>query len=230
MNRYAFLLGVFLTLLAPAITQAQTNTVPAPAPLPNISAPAALDIAKDGVDASLRGRLVSLYGTGTPTAMQKWWVMYYDPSVSSNGRAVKVENNQITRTYAAQGGVTYDDALVFPPGQVTSELPALTAAQAYADQHHLIYDHARVLLRVTSQKQPLRWRIELLKGTDNQGFVFVNAADGTFAMYAPPEEESHHDGGIAGDFERAGDTVKNTFLGIGGDLEEFFTGDRTVDQ
>jgi hypothetical protein len=79
----------------------------------------------------------------------------------------------------------------------------------------------------------LRWRVQLMDGPTNRGFVFVNTADGTFAMYAPPGSVpagSGTGGGVIGDANRAANDVKDTFLGIGGDLQEFFTGERTVDQ
>ena len=53
------------------------------------SATEAVNIAKDGVDPHLRDRIVSVYGVGTPAAIQTWWVIFYDPSVPSHGRAVK---------------------------------------------------------------------------------------------------------------------------------------------
>jgi hypothetical protein len=77
------------------------------------SANDAVNIAKEGVDPSLRDRIVSVYGVGTPAAIQTWWVIFYDPSVPSHGRVVKVDNGQITRTYEAKGGVVYSDSLTF---------------------------------------------------------------------------------------------------------------------
>ena len=152
----------------------------------------------------------------------------------SHGRVVKVDNGQITRTYEAKGGVVYSDLLVFPASQLTGEGPALVAAQNYAAQHSLAYDHVRALLRVTTKDQSFRWRVQLLDGSTSKGFVFVNASDGTFAMYAPPgsisAKSGTNTGGVAGDVHRAANDVKDTFLGIGGDLQEFFTGERTVDQ
>jgi hypothetical protein len=35
---------------------------------------------------------------------------------------------------------------------------------------------------------------------------------------------------VEDDARNFGNDVKNTFLGIGGDLQEFFTGQRTVDK
>jgi len=52
-------------------------------------------------------------------------------------------------------------------------------------------------------------------------------------MYKP--SGSHHASSGGGDSveasaNAAGNDIKNTFLGIGGDLQQFFTGERTVDQ
>jgi hypothetical protein len=153
--------------------------------------------------------------------------------VDSHGRAVKVENGQITKAYEAKGGVTYSKILTFPRTRVTGEGAALADAQNYAAQHAIAYDGVRALLRLTADKQTLRWRVELMDGTVNKGFVFTNASDGTFAMYAPPGSApsgSGTGGGVVGDAKQFGNDVKHTFLGIGGDLQEFFTGERTVDQ
>jgi hypothetical protein len=195
----------------------------------------AVDIAKDGVDPGLRGRVVSVYGVGTPEAIAKWWIIFYDPSVPSHGRAVKVEGGRITRAYAANGGVVYLKELTFRPGRVSGEGAALADAGRYAAQHAITYDGVRALLRLTSDHESLRWRVELMNGAENKGFVFTNADDGTFAVYAPPGSEpggggAGAEGGLVGDAKKFGNDVKRTFLGIGGDLQEFFTGDRTVDQ
>jgi hypothetical protein len=224
----AFIVGIVLAALTLQPSPAQT----APA---SGSARDAVNIARDGVEPGIRDRIVSVYGVGTPATIQTWWVIFYDPSVPSHGRAVKVENGQITRTYEAKGGVVYGDTLTFAPSQVTGEGPALAAAQNYAAQHALAFDHVRALLRITEKGQAYRWRVQLLDGSTSKGFVFVNAGDGTFAMYAPPgsvpsRQTSGTGGGVVGDARRAANDVKNTFLGIGGDLQEFFTGERTVDR
>ena len=194
----------------------------------------AVNIAMYGVDPSLRNRMVSVYGVGASTAIQTWWIIFYDPSVKSHGRAVKVDDGKIVRAYEAQGGVVYSDSLTFPGAQLTGEGPALATAQDYAAQHALAYDNVRVLLRVTTKDQPFRWRVQLLNGSTDKGAVFVNASDGTFATYAPPgsvpSKGGTGTGGVAADAHHAANDVKNTFLGIGGDLQEFFTGERTVDQ
>lgn len=250
MKIIVFLFFVALTALMFQAVHAQSGPITAPPDAaPNAAPPAppptgsnlassagqAVDVARDGVDPTLRDHIVSVYGIGTPAVIAKWWVIFYDPSVSSHGRAVKVENGQITRAYEAKGGVVYTRALTFPRLRVSGEGAALAEAQNYAAQHAIAYDGVRVLLRLTSENQPLRWRVELMDGAKNQGFVFTNASDGTFAMYAPPgtQPSGNHagtGGGLVGDAKRFGNDVKSTFLGIGGDLQEFFTGERTVDQ
>jgi hypothetical protein len=236
MKKIFLLFGMAALAVTSTPGGAQTTTVTTTTTTRTVSSAAdAVRVAADGVNSSVRAPVVSVYGVGTPAGIESWWVIFYDPSVLSHGRAVCVQNGQITRTYEAKGGVVYDATLTFAPSQVTGEGPALAAAQNYSAQHALAYDHVRVLLRVTTTNQAFRWRVQLLDGTASKGFVFVNATDGSFAMYAPPGSVQSHSGsstgsGVAGDAERAGNDIKNTFLGIGGDLQQFFTGERTVDQ
>jgi hypothetical protein len=107
----------------------------------------------------------------------------------------------------------------------------LIAAQNYAAKHVIAYDSVRVLLRQTSVNKPFRWRVELLDSGKSKGYVYVNALDDTVAYYAGPSSEKRSSSGSSDDsVEGFANDVKNTFLGIGGDLEEFFTGQRTVDK
>jgi hypothetical protein len=197
----------------------------------------AFAVARQSVGTGMQTRVVSLYGLGTPAAIQKWYIIFYDPSVASHGHAVLVENGQIVKSYPAQGGVTYSARLTFDPSRITNEQPALNAAQNYATRHNIAYNNVRALLKRTSLEKPFRWRIELMDADKSEGFVLVNAVDDSVAAYVPHDQAAHHassdatpDGGVAGDAERFGNQVKDTFLGIGGDLQEFFTGERTVDR
>ena len=188
----------------------------------------AFQVARQAVSPEVQTKVVSLYGIGTPDAIQKWYVIFYDPSVASHGRAVLVENNAITKTYEARGGTVYQDKLTFDPSRITSETLALDAAQAYAAKHHIAYDTVRALLKQTSLNKPFCWRIELVESGKSGGYVYVKALDDSVASYAPPASgNTASSGEKSADF---GDDVKNTFLGIGGNLEEFFTGERTIDR
>jgi hypothetical protein len=199
----------------------------------------AFQIARGAVSPEIQTKVISIYGTGTPDAIQKWYIIFYDATVPSHGRAVLVENNQITRTYAANGGATYRADLTFDPSRLTPEGPALSAAQSYAARHYINYDSVRALLKQTSLNRPFRWRIELIDDGKSRGYVFINALDSTVAAFAPPESggqgqastnSTTHGGNVEDDAKGFGNDVKNTFLGIGGDLQEFFTGERTVDK
>jgi hypothetical protein len=79
--------------VAPAPPPAQGNPDAAIAS----SASQAVQVAAQSVDASIRDRVVSIYGVGTPTGINRWWVIFYDPSVTSHGRAVRVENGRSSR-------------------------------------------------------------------------------------------------------------------------------------
>ena len=196
-------------------------------------------VARKSVSPEMQTRVVSVYGLGTPDAIQKWYFIFYDPSVASHGHAVLVENGQIVKSYPAEGGVTYSGRLTFDPSRITAEEPVLNAAQNYAAKHNIAYTSVRALLKQTSLEKPLRWRIELMNSATSEGFVLVNADNDSVVSYVPHDTARLHaggsgggtpDGGVAGDAEKFGNDVKNTFLGIGGDLQEFFTGERTVDR
>lgn len=197
----------------------------------------AFQIARTAVNPELQTKVVSLYGLGTPDAIQKWYIIFYDPSVASHGRAVLVQNGQIVKTYEANGGTTYSGHLAFDPSRITSDQLALNAAENYAAKHNIAYNNVRALLKQTSVNKPFRWRIELMDSGESRGFVMVNAVDDTVADYVSPNSAkasggsgSHSTGSVAGDAEQFGNDVKDTFLGIGGDLQQFFTGERTVDR
>jgi len=189
----------------------------------------AFQVAKQAVSPTVQDKVVSLYGIGTPGAIQKWYIIFYDPSVASHGLAVLVQNGQIIKSYPANGGRVYSEALSFDPSRITSEGPALFAAQGYAAKHDIAYDSVKALLHQTGVNKPFRWQIELVDIGASKGFVYVNALDDSVASYSSPAGSKASDtpAKTAAGF---GNDVKHTFLGIGGDLQEFFTGERTVDK
>ncbi len=189
----------------------------------------AFKVARGAVSPDIQNKVVSLYGIGTPNTIQKWYVIFYDPSVESHGRAVLVENGAVTKTYPANGGTVYSGALAFDPSKITSDGPALAAAQDYAAKHSIPYDGVHALLKQTNANKPFRWRIELLDVGKSKGYVYVNAIDDTVAYYQAPKG-GKSSGSDDTTVEGFASDVKNTFLGVGGDLEEFFTGQRTVDK
>jgi hypothetical protein len=191
----------------------------------------AFQTARQVVKPDLQNKVVSVYGIGTPSTIEKWYIIFYDPTVPSHGRAVLVQNNQITKTYPANGGTTYSASLTFDPSRITSEGPALSAAQGYAAKRSIAYDSVHALLKQTSVNKPFRWRVELLESGTSRGYVYVNALDDSVAAYEGPSSDKTASSNSSDDSAKNfGDDVKKTFLGIGGDLQEFFTGERTVDK
>jgi hypothetical protein len=221
----AALAAMGLMLMA-GMAPAQTTTAPTTATGSN-TVGAAFEIARQAVKPQLQTQVVSVYGTGTAAAIAKWYIIFYDPAVASHGRAVLVEKGKISKLYVANGGVTYSKDLTFDPSRITSEAPALSAAQAYAAKHKITYDAVHALLKETGLNKPFRWRVEMLREGRSRGYVYINALDDTVASYQTPSQQKKSSSSSSGGF---GSEVKNTFLGIGGDLEEFFTGDRTVDK
>jgi hypothetical protein len=198
------------------------------------SVSAAFQTARTAISPEIQTKVVSVYGVGTPEAIQKWYIIFYDPSVPSHGRAVLVENDQIVKTYPANGGTTYSANLTFDPSRITSEGPVLSAAQGYAAKHNIPYDSVHALLKQASVDKPFRWRVELIQSGQSRGFVYVNALDDAVAFYSPGSTEaagSAHSKTSGEDGAKGfSHDVQKTFLGIGGDLQEFFTGERTVDR
>ena len=190
----------------------------------------AFQVAKQAVSPAVQSKVVSVYGIGTPDSIQKWYIIFYDPSVTSHGRAVLVQGNQIIKTYAANGGKTYSEALTFDPSRISSESPALGAAAAYAAKHQIAYDSVKALLHQVNSHKPFRWQIELVDVGASKGFVYVNALDDSVAAYSSPTEGKTTAATASKTAAGFGNDVKSTFLGIGGDLQEFFTGERTVDK
>ena len=198
------------------------------APAPNAGTVGdAFQVARQAVKPELQSKVVSVYGTGSTTAIDKWYIIFYDPAVASHGRAVLVQNGKIAKTYVANGGVTYSKDLTFDPSRISSELPALDAAKGYAAKHKHSYESVHALLKETALNKPFRWRVELLHNGHSRGFVYVSALDDQVSAYEKPSARTSAPSSNTDDF---GDEVKSTFLGIGGDLQEFFTGERTVDK
>ncbi len=191
----------------------------------------AFQVAKAAVKPEQQTKVVSVYGTGPAAGIQKWYIIFYDPTVATHGRAVLVEGGKITKTYPANGGVTYSSSLTFDPSRITSEGPALAAAQGYAAKHSIRYDAVTALLHQTAANKPFRWKIGLVADGKNKGYVYVNAIDDSVASYESAATTKHTASASSDNSEKGfAHDVKSTFLGIGGDLEEFFTGDRTVDK
>ena len=188
----------------------------------------AYDVAKQQVVEQYRTHVLSIYGKGTPTTIDTWYVKFYDPESAEKARVAVVQNGKVVRFHPAEGATPNDDSRSFDPSQnKVGVKTALDSAAKYAKDNLIQYDATRVYLHRTEMGKAPVWYVELLQGTKSLGRVYTGP-DGAFASYKTPEAAAsetaeHRATGV-------GQDVKNTFLGIGGDLEEFFTGERTVDR
>ena len=151
----------------------------------------AFQVARKAVKPELQTKVVSVYGIGTAAAINKWYIIFYDPGVPSHGRAVLVENQKISKTYPANGGVVYSKEPDLDPSRNTSEGPALNAAHGYAAKHKITYDAVHALLKQTAVNKPFRWRVELLREGQSRGYVYVNALDDSVASSSSPSTAKH---------------------------------------
>ena len=201
---------------------------------------AAYKIAKTVVPPEQQKQVLSFYGKGTPTEILTWYIKFFDPSAKSNARVVVVENGKVERFNTAEGQADNKEIVSFDPTGLNAGVDkALKTASKYAKDSLIPVDSTRVFLNRPSVGKPPVWTVELWHENRQQGYIYANTKDGAFAGYRPPGA-----GNQSGSAERRhteksereesgksfGDEVKDTFLGIGGDLEEFFTGERTVDQ
>ncbi|MDZ4742240.1 MAG: hypothetical protein SGI98_02330 [Verrucomicrobiota bacterium] len=191
----------------------------------------AYDLAKGLSVEKYRTHVLSIFGKGTEKEEGIWYVNFYDPDSPTKGKVVIIEKGVVTRSHAAAGRGVFDDNMSFDPTLTTvSAEDALKTAQAYAVKNQIVYDSTRMLLRRTAVGSAPIWRVELLQEGRSKGYVLSKAEDGSFASYLPPppvtsRKENHSNTGA----EFFGKEVEKTFTGIGADLEEFFTGERTVD-
>jgi len=180
--------------------------------------------ARSLIDEKYQSHVLSLYGKGPAGDVLTWRVLFYDPTSPSKARLVVLNQGKVDRFDSAESSQPYDDRWSFDPLAVTTQLrTAMDAAQQYAKDHQLSYDENNVLLKRSEAGAAPVWRVELRQSGNAIGFVYTSST-GTFARYQAAEKSSGSGArGFAND-------VEGTFRGIGGDLEEFFTGKRTVDK
>jgi hypothetical protein len=177
-------------------------------------------LAKSIVAPSYQDKVLSVYGKGTPDKIEKWYVTFEDASSPTGARVVVIRDNHIDKftptTQKLEGKHPFFD----PDKVIVSVKTALKTARQYADEHHIRYDATRVLLERKTEEQAPAWEVELRDDGDSRGFIITHSLDGTFVRY---KYQSHRE-------DKDFDEVESTFLGVGGDLEEFFTGHRSVDR
>jgi hypothetical protein len=185
----------------------------------------AFNQAKAFVDEKYQNQIFSIYGKGTPKEIQSWYFHFSDPESPSKAKLITIKNGKVDQVRPAEG--KYQSEMSFDPTKckVTVETALKTAAE-YAEKNQVTYDATAVHLRRPEQGKAPSWRVQLVRDGKSQGYVYTKPEDGSFAEYKVKAADS----GGSEDSKNFGKEVEDTFLGIGGDLEEFFTGERTVDK
>jgi len=180
------------------------------------------DTASAVIDSKYKHQVLWVKGSGTATTITQWTYYFYDPSAPSSVRTVRVVNDKIDSVQPGEFKSKPTESLTFDPDKagVSSE-SALSRTRVYAEQNHIAYDTVKMQLRRNSAGEAPAWRVMMYQGSDYAGTLYLKETDGSVASYQP--RKSSGGNGFFND-------VKDTFLGIGGDLENFFTGERTVDQ
>ena len=182
----------------------------------------AFDTAGSVIDSKYKSQVLWVKGSGTATAITQWTYYFYDPTSSSSVRTVRVVNGKIDSVQPGEFKSKPTESLVFNPAKTAvSTETALSRTRAYAEQNHITYDAVKVQLRRNTVGEAPAWRVMMFHGDEYKGTLYLKETDGSVVSYQPRKSGSGN--GFFND-------VKDTFLGIGGDLENFFTGERTVDQ
>lgn len=201
---------------------------------------AAYKVARTVIPPERQKQVLSFYGKGTVSEIKTWFVKFFDPGAKSNARIVVVESGKVERSNTAEGQDDNDVKMTFDPAACKAGVDkALKTAATYTKESLIPVDSTRVYLnRPAAGKAPV-WTVELWHQNRPQGYIYANTKDGAFAGYRPPASDNHTAGtekkssGVPEEKDTEnefGQQVKSTMLEIGGDLEEFFTGERTVDK
>ncbi len=176
------------------------------------------------MDPAYRSKVFWIKGAGPREKINEWTYYFYDPTAAGNARMVRIVDDKVEIFQPANFGSPARESSTFNPFFVkVSVQKALSTAAAYANEQKISYDHVRVQLRRPSSDQAPSWRVELLENAHNLGTVYISPENGQLVYFNSTRSSPDSAAGFFND-------VKRTFLGIGGDLEQFFTGERTVDQ
>jgi len=173
-------------------------------------------------------------GVPQPTV---WTILINDPLARGGVREIEVSNGHITsertplKAYSGQGE---GSALNFEKLNLDSE-GAFAVAEAEARNLKIGFFGVDYVLRCDETGGAPLWIVQLLDDKQHSvGSVTVAADTGTvvsktFASAPPSKGSWKAGGGLKGRLVRFKDSVGRTVKHTSGDVEEFLTGDRTLD-
>lgn len=180
--------------------------------------------AQSVIDAKHRSEVFWIKGIGTPEKITTWTYYFYDPSVAGKTRMVTVVDGKIDRVQPGEFKTAPTEALFFDPKSTATGDAALAAVKTHAEKAKITCDKVKLQLRRNATGEPPAWRAELYQGDRFAGTVYLKE-NGSVARYDPDKPAAQ-----PASADKFFKDVETTFKGIGGDLEQFFTGERTVDQ
>jgi hypothetical protein len=176
------------------------------------------------VSEKARREVILVEADGTADTFNKRTFFFCDPS-THKVLAISVADNRAKDVTADKPRQARLDLAFDPAAAAIAEEKALQAAKAYAQANVIGYNRVHALLSRPAAGKAPNWRLRLMEDDISRGSLLVNAATGEIVHYYAPS--SNGDSYTANDFFQ---DVERTFLEIGGELEEFFTGKRTIDR
>jgi hypothetical protein len=208
-------------------------------------------------DPSYYSRLISIAGNNGATQPRRWTLLFFDPKTEDRLREIQVQDGYIVSERTPEDDKLSPQApqLVMDLQKLNLNSDgAFKIANNEAARVGLAFDSLTYVLRRHEVSKTPVWVLDLKDYRKvRKGTMLVNAENG--AVIRPPTPGTQHtygplpegqrpgsqpppppgvntEGGFVGratrTFNKAGKSVEKTFLNIGGTLEEFFTGRRTI--
>jgi len=228
---------VFVTLLLATTPAWCFSQAPPQAP----TAYTAMRLAMNTLPPDSPAKLVEVVGLQGEPAPATWTITFFDPEARADMRVVQVENGVVRSQKQPSRGFTGAGQ---PPFIDVAKLNVDSgAAFAVANQQARVgFDQISYRLRPSAaQDQPI-WDLTLI---DRNGVIVgtleiaADDAELLAARYTPAEDNVVGNQPAQGQdsftvragrtLEKTGKDLKNHLFFVGGELEEFFTGERTID-
>jgi hypothetical protein len=161
-----------------------------------------------------------------------WWIRFYDDSLFLKVRAVQMIGPEMIRNMEpanpfAGGNVDY---IISPESLKYDSDRCIAFIERAAKENNIPLHSLNIRLKKPhpGESNPI-WYFEWFdeKG-DSLGKLNISATTGRVTEVVGLKIKDPKFGGVSR--KKVGEEIEETFLGIGADLEEFFTGKRTVDK
>jgi len=231
-----FLLAVTLTLST--VCHADDQSPP--------SAFLAMRAAINALPPDNAARIIEVTGQLGEPDPTTWEITFFDPDARADLRIVTVRNGIVTSQKQPSRGFTGSGAptAIDPAKLNVDSTAAFTVAERRAGTP---FSYLNYRLHPGGESQPPRWSVELFnRQKDLVATLTIAADDGSLLHASHPVTDSttaattttaDSDSDSDSFFTRAGRTLNRTghdiqrgFLHVGGELQEFFTGNRTIDR